>query len=376
MTVLRRALPVLLAAAVLIAGPAQPAAARSYTSPVDIRFPTAAGARYSDDYSNPRSGGRVHRATDLFAPAGARVFAARAGRVIWLPQEEAGNAGYAVQILGDDGRVYAYYHLGRAGGPYSSAVAPKVKMGGTVARGQVIGWLGDSGNAAGGSPHLHFEIHDNGITDPYGGNRVNPYASLRRAQGLPVNSTAAPPPPAPSSNALQIGSRGPAVTRWQKRLNRVRPGNRILADGVFGPGTHQATVAFQRSVGLGPGGLGVVGPKTRRAMKAELAALKNAAPAPAPKPQPKQPAKPKPKTTAPQGTPVLRQGSSGPAVVTWQRQLNRSRMVGRLVADGAFGPATHRATVSFQRKRGLGPEGLGVVGPKTRAQMRQVLRNR
>jgi peptidoglycan hydrolase-like protein with peptidoglycan-binding domain len=60
--------------------------------------------------------------------------------------------------------------------------------------------------------------------------------------------------------------------------------------------------------------------------------------------------------------------------VRWQKALNRSRRGGRVVADGDFGPATHAATVSFQKSVGLGPAGLGIVGPNTRAAMKRVLR--
>jgi peptidoglycan hydrolase-like protein with peptidoglycan-binding domain len=363
----RHLLAVLCALAVLVAGPVASAAeAGDYRAPVSIRFPTVQSARYTNDFDNGRSGGRVHRSTDLFAPLRSPVYAARGGTVIWLPRQESGLAGFAIQIRGDDNRVYAYYHLGRPGGRFRRAIARGVTLYGHVDRGQQIGYLGDSGNAAGGSPHLHFEIQDNAVTDPYGTNRVNPYNSLRQAQGLSLDWSQ-PEAAAPTGRwALTVGDRGDAVRNWQSKLNRSNRVTDIVADGIFGPGTRAATVTFQQSVGV-KDGLGIVGYKTRVAMRTLLERLDGGDPAPpAPKPTPEP-------STAPLTPPLLKLGDEGRPVTRWQRKLNRSHRAGKIVADGDFGPATHTATVTFQKSVGLGPAGLGVVGPKTRAAMREVL---
>lgn len=374
MTSLRRLLVPALTAALLVAGIAGPAAAgRDYRTIVDITFPVASAARYSNDFANSRSGGRIHRATDLFARMGAPVRAARGGTVIWLPRRQSGSAGFAIQILGDDGRTYAYYHMGRDGGPYTRAISARLAVGRTVERDQFLGWLGDSGNAAGGTPHLHFEIHDNAVQDPYGSNRVNPYGSLRAAQGLPIGDRGPAATPTSGTTVLRLGSRGPAVVTWQRQLNRTRPAHPISTDGVFGPGTRRATIYFQRArAGLGPAGLGIVGPNTRAAMARilERQATPSAPRPPAPRPPAPRPPAPAPTTSAP----LLRLGSRGPAVVTWQRQLNRTRSAHPISTDGVFGPGTRRATIYFQRAAGLGPAGLGVVGPNTRAAMARALR--
>ena len=348
----RRLVVVLSALALILPAGATAALAAGHDAPVAIRFPTVPSARYGNDYFGARSGGRVHRATDLFAPAGSPVYAARAGRVVWAPTSEQWGAGFALQILGDDGRTYAYYHLGRAGGSRSAAIASGIKLGSRVAAGQRIGVVGDSGNAAGGTPHLHFEIMDPKVTDPYGGNRVNPYASLLTAQGRRPAQASRSGGSRTATDVLRIGARGSAVATWQRQLNRTRPGNPIETDGIFGPRTQRATSIFQRQVGLGPGGLGVVGPRTRAALDRWVRERSSRGP------------------TAPAvaGTTALRLGSRGTAVVAWQRSLNRVADAG-LVADGAFGPLTHHATVAFQRSAGLGPAGLGIVGPKTRAAM-------
>lgn len=158
-----------------------------YEQMIDLTFPTARGTAYRDDYEAPRGGGtRVHRATDIFGEMGERVYAAQAGRILWMlgrgPTAKHPTAGYGLQIRGSDGRVYAYYHLGPDDGEPWAAFAPDLGTGDTVARGQHLGYLGDSGNAEGGSPHLHFEIHDDRVIDPYGTNRINPYHSLVDAE--------------------------------------------------------------------------------------------------------------------------------------------------------------------------------------------------
>jgi peptidoglycan hydrolase-like protein with peptidoglycan-binding domain len=366
----RHLLAVLCAFAVLVAGPlataASAAEAGDYRAPVSITFPTVQSARYANDFDNGRSGGRVHRSTDLFAAMRSPIYAARGGTVIWLPREQSGLAGFAIQIRGDDGRTYAYYHLGRDGGRFRRAVARSVKLYGHVDRGQLIGWMGDSGNAAGGTPHLHFEIQDNAVTDPYGSNRINPYNSLRKAQGLSLDWSQ-PKAAAPTGPwALSVGDSGDAVRHWQTKLNRSNRVPDIVADGIFGPGTRAATVTFQQSVNITEG-LGVVGYKTRVAMRRLLDRLDGGtAPTPTPKPTPVP-------STAPTTQPLLKLGDEGDPVTRWQRKLNRSDRTPNIVADGDFGPATHNATVKFQKSVGLGPAGLGVVGPKTRAAMREVL---
>src|SRR5687768_6870441 len=105
------ALVLMLLAALLVTA-ASPALAAGYRDPLSIRFPTVSSARYSDDYDNWRSGGRRHRATDLFAPAGSPVFAARGGRVVWMPRSEYPGAGFSLWIRDNHGHTFAYYHLG------------------------------------------------------------------------------------------------------------------------------------------------------------------------------------------------------------------------------------------------------------------------
>jgi len=170
---------------------ASPALAADYRAPVDLTFPTESGVTYSDDYDQPRSGGRRHRATDLMGEKLMEIYAAVGGTVSAMPGAGAPEPSYGwnLTIAGDDGRSYSYLHLnddspgsddGRGGAGW--AYAPGLTEGSRVERGQWIGYLGDSGNAESTGPHLHFSIHDPGVGDPYGSDAVNPFASLRDAE--------------------------------------------------------------------------------------------------------------------------------------------------------------------------------------------------
>ena len=113
---------------------------------------------FHNDWGNPRSGGRSHKGTDILSPSGTPVVAPVAGSVT---TRTGGLGGNAVYLRGSDGNTYYGAHLSRFGST------------GRVQQGQVIGYVGATGNARGGPPHLHFEIH------PGGGAAVNPFGTLR-----------------------------------------------------------------------------------------------------------------------------------------------------------------------------------------------------
>jgi murein DD-endopeptidase MepM/ murein hydrolase activator NlpD len=113
---------------------------------------------FVNDWGAPRSGGRTHQGNDLFAPYGMPNLAVIDG-TIRHDLDDLGGIG--VWLDGDDGISYYYAHLSRWEGD------PR-----RVVRGEVIGWVGDTGNAAGGPPHTHFGMRFNG-------EMVNPYPTLR-----------------------------------------------------------------------------------------------------------------------------------------------------------------------------------------------------
>lgn len=120
---------------------------------------------FTDTWGAPRSGGRSHQGTDVFGARGGNVFAITAGTIEWT--RSGSSAGLWLSLRGDNGDRYWYMHLQ---GFVASA-------GQRVAAGQHIAYNGDTGNARGTSPHIHFELH------PGGGRPVNPYPLLRRACG-------------------------------------------------------------------------------------------------------------------------------------------------------------------------------------------------
>lgn len=319
---------ILLCCGVLLAGTGAATLAQSGAEPyqrvLDLTFPVPGAVEFTDDYHAARGGGRAHRGTDVFAPMGTPVHAVASGTVSWLPDRHP-TAGYSVHVRGPDGLLYAYYHLGPHGGTRAQAYAPGLAEGALVRRGQLIGYLGDSGNAAGGRPHLHLEIHDDTVTDPYGTHRLNPYPSLLAAQQRGDT------PSQSGSDVLRPGDRGPHVAAWQAQLNTVRD-SPIAVDGHFGPETEQATRTIQQAAGITVDG--IVGPETRAAVA----------------------------PTAPVAAVLLRLGDRGPAVASWQSLLNTTRST-PIAVDGDFGPQTDQATRSFQQTAGITVD--GIVGPQT-----------
>ena len=124
----------------------------------------AAGPRsFTNDWGAPRGGGRRrHKGTDVFAAMGSPAAAVVSGRISRL--SSGGNAGLSVYLWGDDGNEYFYAHMSG----YNASTGQRVSAG------QTIAYVGNTGNARGGAPHIHFEIH------PGGGAAINPYYSLIR----------------------------------------------------------------------------------------------------------------------------------------------------------------------------------------------------
>jgi hypothetical protein len=147
-------------------------------------FPVVGGATYSDDFGQPRAGG-PHQGNDLMADRHTPAVAVEGGKVkFWTTSA---SAGCMLYLYGDSGTTYLYIHLNndltakndnRGKCVAGTAYAPGMKDGMHVAAGQLVAFVGDSGDANGISPHLHFEVH------PNDGAAVDPYKYLRKAQPL------------------------------------------------------------------------------------------------------------------------------------------------------------------------------------------------
>jgi peptidoglycan LD-endopeptidase LytH len=143
-----------------------------------LRFPLPAahedGLR---DSFHEKRGARAHEAVDIMAPRGTPVHAVEDGRVAKLFTSVPG--GKTIYQFDPSGR-YAYYyaHLDR----YAKGLAD----GSEVRRGEVIGYVGSSGNAAPGAPHLHFAIFRLGPKrEWWKGEPVDPYPLLASARRKP-----------------------------------------------------------------------------------------------------------------------------------------------------------------------------------------------
>ena len=127
--------------------------------PGEFVFPVAGSATFTNDWLYPRPGGRYHQGIDLFAALGTPLVAVADGSLFNVGYN--GLGGWRLWVRDRAGNSFYYAHL--------SAYAPAASEGARVARGTVLGYVGDSGDAQGTSPHVHFEIR------PRGGGPVPPY---------------------------------------------------------------------------------------------------------------------------------------------------------------------------------------------------------
>ena len=124
-----------------------------------------------DTFSEMRGGTRRHQALDLLAPRNTPVLAVDDGKVAKLFRSKPG--GLTIYQF-DPTSTYAYYYA------HLERYADGLKDGGRVARGQVIGYVGTSGNAPPDTPHLHFAIFR--LTDAnrwWDGVAIDPYPVLK-----------------------------------------------------------------------------------------------------------------------------------------------------------------------------------------------------
>ncbi|MDJ0768734.1 MAG: peptidoglycan-binding protein [Ilumatobacter sp.] len=146
----------------LVKAPA-PTAPESSSVTLEV-FPVQGKCYYGDTWHYPRGGGRLHLGVDIIAPEGKELYAAADGKITKVYTDYPGSlAGNGVRITMADGTAFFYAHM--------TQVAEGIEVGVPVRAGQLVGYVGSTGNS--GTPHLHFEVH------PKGGAAINPYPLVK-----------------------------------------------------------------------------------------------------------------------------------------------------------------------------------------------------
>lgn len=372
------------------------------TSTASILMPVLFGVGIKDispNFGDPRDGGtRTHQGEDIMAVKGTPIVSPTPAVVLRIVTGvDEGNAIYTANPAGE---TFIYMHLDHFG--------EGIAAGTVLQQGSLIGYVGNTGNAAGGPAHLHFEIHDKSGTpvDPFPRltaelpvqekisdlsgilSQTSDSAALSQllvsnfratfvdalganiALPLPIINALAFVPPSASPTVgstsplpagdLDVGSSGSAVAVLQQYLIRTESGTAAAnlakagATGNFGPITKAALIEYQLSVGISPAS-GYYGSATRTFIEAHP--IGNSV------------------SIGGSAANLLRdltQGVTGEDVRSLQKLLNAKGYLVAASGSGSvgnettyFGPATKAAVIKFQIDRGIQPA-LGYVGPLTR----------
>ena len=314
-------------------------------------FPVAGENHYNTGFWAPRTGG-IHHGVDIMAAKMTPVVAIADGVVTYY--NGSGNQSWVDQygkcctlrITHAGGWASKYIHLNNdtpgTDDGQGWGIAPNIGIGTTVQAGQLIGWVGDSGNAEGTSPHLHFELMDkDGVI-------VDPYQALKAAQTGVAVALCRPPDSGAidtllaTTTLIKRDSRGTAVQELQRFLTAIGYDTGPV-DGVVGNLTLGAIRAFQEGRGLNPDG--IVGSVTRSHIGQVYRIM---------------PAMP----VLDDSNRIIRPGYRGEDVKNIQKLLAVAGYDPG-PADGVYGPMTQAAVAEFQADYG-GLTVDGKVGPSTR----------
>jgi hypothetical protein len=197
-------------------------------------FPVYGPASYSNTFGAPRAGTGWHHGEDIFAPLGAPILAVANGIVYSVGWNDVGGLRLWLQDLA--GNEFYYAHL--------SAFSPLAVNGAQVRAGDVLGFMGNTGDAEHTPYHLHFEIHPASLIYQGYDGVVAPYSYLnawKRLQDLPLTGVAGwAPPISDSSNApkpgailLQARDISSATGLEPGSLRRAMQAGSVSADGSF-----------------------------------------------------------------------------------------------------------------------------------------------
>lgn len=239
----------------------------------------------SGDAKHQKRGG--HKGIDIFAPKGTPLVACTNGKIVKIGYTKVG--GNRVTIKDNNGFNYYYAHMDR--------INPSLKKGDVINSGDFVGTVGDSGNAKGTHPHLHFSIYDN---RGYNRGNIDPWPMLKRTMGSLNTMNSIDPKMLSNTEVSDIlsdfdfsnlpkntkiidilknednrdlisrGSKGEGVEEFQQilvnlgyDLGEYGP-NKDGIDGKFGPVTQKAVKEFQKDNGLKVDG--IIGIETATAL--------------------------------------------------------------------------------------------------------------
>ncbi len=316
-----------------------------------ILFPVSGEASFRNDYLEPRDGGaREHLGIDIIAKKMTPIVAVTDGTITFIAIPQA-SWGYAITIRDSEGYSYRYLHINNdtpgtddGNGGVANAYAPNLSRGTKVVKGQLLGWVGDSGNAEATVSHLHFEIMDPARA------HINPYDSLIAAAGSQVSQSAVTIVHATEvglqeedkflgQRSLQEGMVDKDVATLHTELKALGYYSGSIIE-TYTSVTREAVRKFQNANKLAP--TGIADTETRRYISLAVSRLP---------------------VTSPSTSSSLALGASGVAVTQLQTRLKE---LGYFTGEptGYFGSITEKAVIEFQKANNIDP--IGIVGPKTR----------
>ncbi len=329
----------------------------------------------TENFGDPRGDGtRTHEGLDMHAPMGTPVASPTDAVVVRVG--DGPDSGLYVRTANPGGEQFVFMHL--------SAIASGINSGTSVKKGEIIGFVGNTGNAINAGAHLHFEIRKNGATDPFprlthtftraeaeesisaaqARGVVIPASALAAFNKVPasVSATTAPALSGTAAQANLVFNKTNADVTALQRFLILSPkgpvGQRLAntgATGYFGPLTRDALIEYQRSAGLSA--TGMVDAATYQRIFAQTGAA----------------------TTPPSSSASgafardLDIGAAGEDVRALQVFLNTHSAI--IATSGAgspgnetayFGALTQKALARYQAANGITPA-AGYFGPKTRA---------
>ncbi len=346
----------------------------------DITFPVGGPSSFRNDFYDTRDNGtRIHQAIDIPAAKMTPIVSASDGYVVNINIPEA-SWGYALAVRDYNGYTYSYLHINNDTpgtddglGGVEHAYAPGINRGARVTRGQLLGWVGDSGNAEATIPHLHFEMRDpnRNVINPYDSLVLaaaqSPYSAQIRVGSSPTVSHGVVPDLSITidqsyifTTTLTVGSTGDAVNHLQNLLKFLGYFT-VNVTGYFGSITKAALINFQKDYGLPQ--TGVVDLATRTRFNEDGFTLGSSQSSTV------QPPAPPPAygTQSFLFVRTLSLGSTGEDVRQLQIRLKLWGYYRYSVITGYYGPITRLAVMDLQSANGLPT--TGIVDERTRANL-------